>query len=181
MAGTPGSSWPRDSRSSGSPSSPRCQCSPSAPGRSTSGRDFPIRTGPRSSPRPPSRPFAAGTTSTHRGWVLPDLRRAIAAHQQRFYGLEYDPDREVLVTAGATEAIAATILAVGEPADEVVMFEPSYDSYAPAVAMAGATCRVVPLRPPSWDFDVEQLAVAITPTNPPALAQLPAQSHRKGI
>jgi N-succinyldiaminopimelate aminotransferase len=97
------------------------------------------------------------------GLGTPELRRAIAAHQQRFYGLDYDPDTEVLVTAGATEAIAAAVLALCEPADEVVMFEPAYDSYAPAVAMAGATRRVVPLRPPSWQFDIGDLAAAITP------------------
>ncbi len=91
------------------------------------------------------------------------LRRAIAAHQQRFYGLGYDPDHQVLVTAGATEAITAAMLALCDPGDEVVMFEPTYDSYAPAVAMAGATRRVVPLRPPSWSFAVDELAAAITP------------------
>ncbi len=69
----------------------------------------------------------------------------------------------MLVTAGATEAIAAAVLALCEPTDEVVMFEPTYDSYAPAVAMAGATRRVVPLRPPSWDFDVDELSAAINP------------------
>jgi N-succinyldiaminopimelate aminotransferase len=93
---------------------------------------------------------------------IPELRRAIAAHQQHFYGVDHDPDTEVLVTAGATEAITAAMLALCEPGDEVVMFEPYYDSYAPAVAMAGARRRVVPLRPPAWDFDLEQFAAAIT-------------------
>ncbi len=92
-----------------------------------------------------------------------ELLRAVAAHQSHFYGLEYDPDSEILVTAGATEAIAAAMLALCEPTDEVVMFEPAYDSYAPAVAMAGAVRRVVPLRPPDWTFDVDELAAAITP------------------
>ena len=94
---------------------------------------------------------------------IPELRQAISAHQQRFYGLAYDPDTEVLVTAGATEAIAAAVLALCEPGDEVVMFEPYYDSYAPAVAMAGARRRVVPLRPPRWGFDLEEFAAAVTP------------------
>ncbi len=91
-----------------------------------------------------------------------DLRRAIATHQHHFYGLEYDPESEIMVTAGATEAVAAAMLALCEPSDEVVMFEPAYDSYAPAVAMAGGVRRVVPLRPPDWNFDVHQLAAAIT-------------------
>jgi N-succinyldiaminopimelate aminotransferase len=97
------------------------------------------------------------------GLGIAELRRAIAEHQQRFYDLTLDPDTEVLVTAGATEAITAAVLALCEPGDEVVMFEPAYDSYAPAVAMAGATRRVVPLRPPTWAFDLDELAAAITP------------------
>ena len=77
----------------------------------------------------------------------------MAEHQARFYGLEYDPDTEVLVTAGATEAIAAAMLALCEPGDEVVTFEPYYDSYAACIAMAGAQRRVVTLRPPDYAFD----------------------------
>lgn len=77
----------------------------------------------------------------------PALRRAIAEHQQRFYGLSLDPDSNVLVTTGATEAIAATILALVGPGDEVVTLEPFYDSYAATIAMAGGVHRTVPLRP----------------------------------
>src|ERR1700733_13708005 len=69
---------------------------------------------------------------------IPELRQAIAAHQKRFYGIETDPDTEVLVTAGATEAIAAALLALLEPGDEVIALEPYYDSYAACIAMAGA-------------------------------------------
>ena len=68
---------------------------------------------------------------------VPELRTAITAHQQRRYGLGYDPDTEVLVTAGATEAIAAALLALVEPGDEVIALEPYYDSYAACIAMAG--------------------------------------------
>ncbi len=94
---------------------------------------------------------------------IPPLREAIVGHQRHWYGLDYDVDTEVLVTAGATEAITATILALCEPGDEVVTFEPYYDSYAAAIAMAGAQRRVVQLRTPDYGFDAEELAGAITP------------------
>ena len=98
----------------------------------------------------------------------PELREAIAAHQQRWYGLPVDPDTEVLVTTGATEALAAALLALCEPGDEVVTFEPSYDSYAAGVAMAGAVLRPVPLRPPppggsAYSFDPDEVAAAFGP------------------
>ena len=104
---------------------------------------------------------------------LPALREAVARHHRRTTGLEYDPDGEVLVTAGATEAITAALLALLEPGDEVVLFEPMYDSYAAAVAMAGGTVRAVPLHPPApdagevtdgrWTFEAAALRRAITP------------------
>ncbi len=84
----------------------------------------------------------------------------MAAHQRAWYGLDLNPETEVLVTVGATEAIAATLLALCEPGDEVVMFEPTYDSYAACAAMAGAVPRLVRLHPPDWSFDPEELAAA---------------------
>ncbi|MFE9926248.1 pyridoxal phosphate-dependent aminotransferase [Streptomyces sp. NPDC005774] len=95
---------------------------------------------------------------------IPELRTAIAAHQQRRYGLSVDPDTEVLVTAGATEAIAASLLALLEPGDEVVALEPYYDSYAACVAMAGATRVPVTLRPREGRFhlDLDELRDAVT-------------------
>jgi N-succinyldiaminopimelate aminotransferase len=96
------------------------------------------------------------------GIGIPELRAAISAHQKRFYRLEYDADSEILVTAGATEAIAASMLALCEPGDEVVTFEPYYDSYAACIAMAGATRRVVTLRTPDYSFDPQELRAAIT-------------------
>ncbi|MGW7045283.1 pyridoxal phosphate-dependent aminotransferase [Streptomyces avermitilis] len=98
---------------------------------------------------------------------VPELRTAIAAHQQRRYGLSYDPDTEVLVTAGATEAIAATLLALLEPGDEVIAFEPYYDSYAACIAMAGGTRVPVTLRPHHEDggrfrLDLDELRDAVT-------------------
>ncbi|TQJ75377.1 succinyldiaminopimelate aminotransferase [Streptomyces sp. SLBN-31] len=95
---------------------------------------------------------------------VPELRTAIAAHQQRWYGLAYDPDTEVLVTAGATEAIAAALLALLEPGDEVIAFEPYYDSYAACIAMAGGTRVPVTLRPHEGSFrlDLDELRAAVT-------------------
>jgi len=88
---------------------------------------------------------------------IPELRHAVAAHQKRFYGVDVDPDREVLVTAGATEGIAAALIALLEPGDEAIAFEPYYDS------MAGATRVPVTLRPPGFRPDLEALRAAITP------------------
>jgi N-succinyldiaminopimelate aminotransferase len=95
---------------------------------------------------------------------VPELRTAIAAHQQRRYGLTYDPDTEVLVTAGATEAIAASLLALLEPGDEVIALEPYYDSYAACIAMAGGTRVPVTLRPHEGSFrlDLDELRAAVT-------------------
>ncbi|MGW2644080.1 pyridoxal phosphate-dependent aminotransferase [Streptomyces sp. NPDC001393] len=95
---------------------------------------------------------------------IPELRTAIAAHQRRRYGLDHDPDTEVLVTAGATEAIAAALLALVEPGDEVVALEPYYDSYAASIAMAGGTRVPVTLRPHEGSFrlDLDELRAAVT-------------------
>ena len=93
---------------------------------------------------------------------MPVLRNAIAEHQQRFYGLAVDPDREVLVTAGATEALAATILALTQTGDEVVTFEPFYDSYGAIVGLGGATHVTVPLHAPAFQPDHDELRAAIT-------------------
>lgn len=94
---------------------------------------------------------------------IPELRQAVAAHQQRFYGLSYDPDTEVLVTAGATEAIAAALLALLEPGDEVIALEPFYDSYAACIAMAGAVRVPLTLRAPHFRPDLDALRDAVTP------------------
>lgn len=95
---------------------------------------------------------------------VPELRTAIAAHQRRRYGLSYDPDTEVLVTAGATEAIAAALLALLEPGDEVVALEPYYDSYAASIALAGGRRVPVTLRPHEGSFrlDLDELRAAVT-------------------
>jgi len=94
---------------------------------------------------------------------MPDLRAAIAEHQQRFYGLAYDPATEITVTAGATEAICAALQALCEAGDEVVLFEPYYDSYLASVAMAGAVPKVVTLQAPQFHYDRADLEAAVTP------------------
>jgi N-succinyldiaminopimelate aminotransferase len=94
---------------------------------------------------------------------VPALRAAIAAHQARWYGLDLDPDTDVQVTFGATEAIAAALLSLIEPGDEVVLLDPAYDSYAACVAFAGGVRRTVTLRPPDWRLDPDELRAAIGP------------------
>jgi N-succinyldiaminopimelate aminotransferase len=94
---------------------------------------------------------------------IPELRQAVADHQKRFYGLDVDPASQVLVTAGATEAIAAALLALLEPGDEVVAFEPYYDSYTASIAMAGGVRVPVTLQPPTFRPDLDALRAAITP------------------
>ncbi|MFD5035008.1 pyridoxal phosphate-dependent aminotransferase [Streptomyces sp. NPDC058220] len=96
---------------------------------------------------------------------VPELRTAISEHQLKRYGLTYDPDTEVLVTAGATEAIAAALLALVEPGDEVIALEPYYDSYAACIGMAGGTRVPVTLRPRdgAYHLDLDELRDAVTP------------------
>ena len=102
---------------------------------------------------------------------MAELRNAISAHQQRFYGLAYDPDSEVLVTAGASEALAAAVLALCETGDEVVTFEPWYDIYGANIAMAGAVKKVVTLRPPGYGFEETEFLAALSPKNALDLAE----------
>lgn len=94
---------------------------------------------------------------------LPELRQAIAAHYKRFQGMELDWEREVMVTSGATEALAGALLAILEPGDEVVLFQPMYDAYLPLVRRAGGVPRFVTLRPPDFRLDEEDLKRAFGP------------------
>ena len=91
------------------------------------------------------------------GTGIRELRNAIAKHDKDFYGLEIDPDREITVSVGATEGIYSAIMGLVDPGDEVIVFEPFYDSYIPSIEMAGAVPRYCPLRPPNWDFDTDEL------------------------
>lgn len=107
----------------------------------------------------------AGHNQYAPGQGIPALREAIAAHDKRHYGIDYDPDAEVTVTTGATEAMFATIQALLDVGDEVVVFEPVYDVYPPAVAMAGGVVRPVQLRSGRdgvWRFDPADLRAAVT-------------------
>ena len=104
---------------------------------------------------------------------IPSLRQAVSEHRARFRGQEFDPDGEVLITAGATEALAAAMLALTGPGDEVVTFEPYYDSYAAGIALSGATRRVVTLRAPDWSFDPDELRAAFTPATKAILLNTP--------
>jgi N-succinyldiaminopimelate aminotransferase len=90
------------------------------------------------------------------------LRRAIASHAARFYQQTVNPDTEITVTCGATEAITATMLGLVDPDDEMIVFEPYYDSYVPALIFAGGIPRFVPLRAPNWEFDPDELAAAFS-------------------
>ena len=94
---------------------------------------------------------------------LPELRSAIAVHYQRFQGLCLNPETEIMVTSGATEAIAGALLALIEPGDEVVLFQPMYDAYLPLVRRAGGVPKFVTLKPPHWGFDAADLARAFSP------------------
>ncbi|MBP7148812.1 MAG: aminotransferase class I/II-fold pyridoxal phosphate-dependent enzyme [Acidobacteria bacterium] len=105
----------------------------------------------------------AGRNQYCRMFGLPELNRAVARHRERFHGLRYDPDREITVFAGATEALFATIVSLCEAGDEVVLFEPAYDSYRPALAVAGAVPRPVPLLPPRFALDPAALERALSP------------------
>lgn len=92
-----------------------------------------------------------------------NLRKAVAAHAGRFYNLDVDPQQGVIVTAGATEAIFASVLGLVDAGDEVILIEPFFDSYVPNITMAGATPVYVPLHPPAWTFDPDELRAAFTP------------------
>jgi N-succinyldiaminopimelate aminotransferase len=107
------------------------------------------------------------------GIGMAPVREAIAAHSARFYGQNLDPETEVLVTAGATEAVFAAILGLADAGDEIIVFEPVYDSYVPNMVMAGVTPRYVPLRGDDWTFDPDELAQAFTPRTRAILVNTP--------
>src|SRR5688572_3314125 len=130
------------------------------------GQGFPDTDGPPEMLAAAAAALHEGRNQYPPGPGIPELRAAISAHQKAYWGLDYDPDGEIVVTAGATEAIAAAILALCETGDEVVCFEPYYDSYAASIALAGAVRRPVTLRPGSgggYAFDPDELRAAFGP------------------
>ncbi|MFG6476360.1 aminotransferase class I/II-fold pyridoxal phosphate-dependent enzyme [Microbacterium sp. P06] len=127
------------------------------------GQGFPDEDGPAVVLDAAREAIARGVNQYAPGRGFADLLTAIAEHQERFYGLRLDPERDIIVTAGATEALAATLLALLDgPDNEVVVFEPYYDAYAAAVALAGARLVTVPLRWPDFQPDLDELAAAVT-------------------
>ncbi|MCD4850808.1 aminotransferase class I/II-fold pyridoxal phosphate-dependent enzyme [Arthrobacter sp. AK01] len=126
------------------------------------GQGFPDEDGPDEIKAAARTAIESGANQYAPGKGVPALREAIAAHQQRFYGLTPDPDTEVLVTTGATEAIAATLLAFAQPGDEVLTFEPFYDSYGAIIGMAGATHVTAPLLAPDFLPDLPALESAFS-------------------
>ncbi len=107
------------------------------------------------------------------GTGVPELREAIAAHQKRFYGVDVDPDSEVGVTTGATEAIASALLGLVDPGDEVIVLEPYYDSYVAVIQMAGAVRRPVTLRAPDFRLPIDELRATVSPRTTAILLNSP--------
>jgi len=132
------------------------------------GQGFPDSDGPAEVSEAAIKAIRDGHNQYPPGPGTPDLRQAIAEHQKRFWNLDFDPDGEILVTAGATEALASSLLALCETGDEVIAFEPTYDSYAAGIALAGARLRPILLSPPTGDetsftFDPDELSRAFGP------------------
>lgn len=126
------------------------------------GQGFPDDRGPEDVIRAAADALSTGWNQYPSMLGLPDLRDAIAAHEERFYRLTFDPAREIVVTSGATEALAACLLALLSEGDEAILFEPFYDAYAPLVRRAGAVPRFVTLKAPDWSFDAGDLERAFS-------------------
>ena len=127
------------------------------------GQGFPDTDGPEDIRRVAADAIIEGPNQYPRMLGLPELRSAVAEHDRRFYGLDVDPDREVMVTSGATEALADCLFGLIEPGDEVVLMEPVYDTYLPIVRLAGGVPRIVRLEPPDWALSEASLEGAFSP------------------
>ncbi|MDP3489468.1 MAG: aminotransferase [Phenylobacterium sp.] len=127
------------------------------------GQGFPDNPGPEALRRKAAEAVMDGYNQYPPMAGLPELRAAVAAHYHRTQGLDFDPAAEVVITSGATEALAAAFLALIEPGDEVIVFQPFYDAYLPLIRRAGGAPRLVSLSPPDWRFTKSMLEAAITP------------------
>jgi N-succinyldiaminopimelate aminotransferase len=127
------------------------------------GQGFPDDPGPEDVRRKAADAVMTGWNQYPPMLGLPELRQAVATHYKHWQGLELNPDSEIMITSGATEALAGALLALIEPGDEVVLFQPLYDAYLPLVKRAGGIPRFVRLEPPYWRFTEEMLAQAFTP------------------
>jgi N-succinyldiaminopimelate aminotransferase len=137
------------------------------------GQGFPDTDGPAEVIEAAADALRGGRNQYAPGTGVPELRHAIAAHQRRFYGLEVDPDSEVAVTTGATEAIASALLGLVDPGDEVIVLEPYYDSYVAVIQMAGAVRRPVTLRAPDFRLPVDEMRAAVSPRTTAILLNSP--------
>lgn len=137
------------------------------------GQGFPDTDGPAEIVEVAVDALRGGRNQYAPGTGVPELRHAIAAHQKRFYGLDVDPDSEVGVTTGATEAIASAVLGLVDPGDEVIVLEPYYDSYVAVIQMAGGVRRPVTLRAPDFRLPVDELRAAVSPRTTAILLNSP--------
>lgn len=126
------------------------------------GQGFPDEDGPEAVRARAAKALMEGPNQYPPMRGVPELRRAIAAHAKRFYGLEFDPHKEVVVTSGATEALTACIMGLAGQGDEIVLIDPAYDSYRPIAEGMGAVVRTVSLSPPQWRLTEEALSSAVT-------------------
>jgi aspartate/methionine/tyrosine aminotransferase len=127
------------------------------------GQGFPDEDGPLSIREVAAQALSDGPNQYPPMRGLPQLRKAICAHAKRFYDLDFDPDTNVVVTSGGTEALTASIMALAGQGGEVLLIEPAYDSYAPIAEAVGARVKTVKLAPPHWRLDADAIAAAITP------------------
>lgn len=127
------------------------------------GQGFPDQDGPLSLRQVAARALIEGPNQYPPSKGLMVLRQAVAAHAAKFYGLDYDPEDEVVITSGGTEAVTGSLMAMAGAGDEVVMIEPTYDSYRPMAEAAGAVVKAVKLKPPGWRLEEVELRAAIGP------------------
>src|SRR5580698_4336743 len=137
------------------------------------GQGFPDEDGPLAIREAAAKALRDGPNQYPPSRGVAELRHAITRHAHRFYNLDLDAEREVLVTSGATEALTACIMALAGPGGEVVLIEPAYDSYKPIAEAAGAAIRTVKLAPPAWRLTRDALAAAVTPKTRAILVNTP--------